>query len=67
VRILDYVKDPPEREWYVKATVQYGWSRDILVHQIESGLHFRQGGAVTNFDRVLRPRNPTLPPRSQTN
>jgi predicted nuclease of restriction endonuclease-like (RecB) superfamily len=35
VRILDYVKDPSEREWYVRATVQNGWSRDILVHQIE--------------------------------
>ena len=53
VRILDYVKDPFEREWYVRATVQYGWSRDILVHQIESGLYVRQGRAVTNFDRAL--------------
>lgn len=53
VRILDYVKDSSEREWYVRATVQYGWSRDILVHQIESGLHARQGRAVTNFDRAL--------------
>jgi predicted nuclease of restriction endonuclease-like (RecB) superfamily len=35
VRILDCVKDPSEREWYVRATVQNGWSRDILVHQIE--------------------------------
>ena len=26
VRILDYVKDPIEREWYVRATVQHGWS-----------------------------------------
>jgi predicted nuclease of restriction endonuclease-like (RecB) superfamily len=53
VRILDYVKDPSEREWYVRATVQNGWSRDILVHQIESGLRHRQGRAVTNFDRAL--------------
>ena len=51
--LLDKVKDPSEREWYVRATVQYGWSRDILVHQIESGLHVRQGWAVTNFDRAL--------------
>jgi predicted nuclease of restriction endonuclease-like (RecB) superfamily len=53
VRILDCVKDPSEREWYVRATVQNGWSRDILVHQIESGLRHRQGRAVTNFDRAL--------------
>jgi len=49
--LLDKVKDSSEREWYVRATLQYGWSRDVLVHQIESGLHRRQGGAVTNFDQ----------------
>ena len=37
VRILDHLKDPAEREWYVRATLQHGWSRDVLVHQIESG------------------------------
>jgi predicted nuclease of restriction endonuclease-like (RecB) superfamily len=53
VRILDHLKDPAEREWYVRATLQHGWSRDVLVHQIESGLIRRQGKAVTNFERVL--------------
>jgi len=53
VRILDFVKQPSEREWYVRATLQHGWSRDVLVHQIEAGLHRRQGMALTNFDRVL--------------
>jgi predicted nuclease of restriction endonuclease-like (RecB) superfamily len=55
VRILDYVKDASLREWYVRATLEHGWSRDVLVHQIESGLHSRQGRAVTNFDRTLPP------------
>jgi predicted nuclease of restriction endonuclease-like (RecB) superfamily len=53
VRILDYVKDTPEREWYVRATIQNGWSRNVLVHQIESGLYHRQGKAATNFTRTL--------------
>jgi len=53
VRILDYVKDPTEREWYVRATLHHGRSRDVLVHQIESGLIRRQGKAVTNFDRAM--------------
>lgn len=53
VRILDHLKDPAEREWYVRATLQHGWSRDVLVHQIESGLIRRQGKAVTNFERAL--------------
>lgn len=51
--LLDKVKDPAEREWYMRATVQYGWSRDMLAHQIDSGLHTRQGQALTNFDRTL--------------
>jgi len=34
-------------------TIQHGWSRNVLVHQIESGLYKRQGKAITNFDRTL--------------
>lgn len=51
--LLDKVKDPAEREWYVGAVIQFGWSRNILAHQIETGLYQRQGQAVTNFDRTL--------------
>ena len=51
--ILDRVKSPVEREWYIRATIQNGWSRNILVHQIESGLYRRQGKAPTNFTRTL--------------
>ncbi len=53
VRILDHFKDPSEREWYARAVLQHGWSRDVLLHQIESGLHRRVGGAITNFERTL--------------
>lgn len=53
VRILDLVKDPAERLWYGKQTIQHGWSRNVLVHQISSGLYHRQGKAITNFDRTL--------------
>ncbi len=51
--LLDKVKDPTERRWYIQQTIEYGWSRNILVHQIESGLYHRQGKATTNFDRTL--------------
>jgi predicted nuclease of restriction endonuclease-like (RecB) superfamily len=53
VRLLDLVKEPTERLWYAQQTIQYGWSRNVLVHQIESGLYRRQGKATTNFDRTL--------------
>jgi predicted nuclease of restriction endonuclease-like (RecB) superfamily len=53
VRILDYVRDPAEREFYVRKTIENGWSRNVLVHQIKSGLYQRHGKAIANFDRTL--------------
>ena len=47
------VKTQPEREWYIRQTVQSGWSRNVLVLQIESGLYRRQGKAQTNFSATL--------------
>ena len=47
------VKTRPEREWYIRQTVQNGWSRNVLVLQIESGLYRRQGKAQTNFTATL--------------
>lgn len=47
------IKDPAVREWYARATIQHGWSRNVLIHQIESRLIERQGRASTNFDRAL--------------
>jgi len=51
--ILDKLSDMEEREWYIHQTIQQGWSRNVLVHQIESGLFHRQGSAVTNLERTL--------------
>ncbi|HHT9126686.1 MAG TPA: PDDEXK nuclease domain-containing protein [Candidatus Brocadiia bacterium] len=51
--LLDKIQDQIEREWYIRQTIQHGWSRNVLVHQIESDLYRRQGKAITNFDRTL--------------
>lgn len=51
--LLDKVKDDAERLWYAQHTVEHGWSRNVLVHQIESNLYARQGKAITNFERAL--------------
>lgn len=58
--LLDRVKDGPTRDWYLRAAVEYGWSRDIMVHQIASHLHERQGKALTNFSRTLPPGDSDL-------
>jgi predicted nuclease of restriction endonuclease-like (RecB) superfamily len=47
------VKDLSARQWYMQAAVANGWSRNILVMQIESAAHKRQGMATTNFARRL--------------
>ncbi len=51
--ILDKIKDRAERLWYIQAAIENGWSRNVLVIQIEGGLHARQGKALTNFHRTL--------------
>jgi len=53
VILIEKIKDPLERLWYAHQTVENGWSRPVLVLQIESGLYERQGRAVTNFKRTL--------------
>lgn len=55
VRLLDMVADPSQREWYIRQVIQNGWSRAVLVHQVESNLYARQGKGLTNFDRTLPP------------
>lgn len=62
VRILDYVKNKNERFWYIRQVLEYGWSRDVLVHQIESGLYQRQEkqDKITNFSKTLPPAQSDL-------
>jgi len=43
------VKDPATRHWYMQAALEHGWSRSILVMQIETAAHQRQGRAASNF------------------
>jgi predicted nuclease of restriction endonuclease-like (RecB) superfamily len=51
VRLIEAVKDAGERLWYARQAVEHRWSCNVLVHQIESCLHRRQGKALANFSR----------------
>jgi hypothetical protein len=55
MELIFKLKDPAIRLWYARKTVEHGWSRAVLVHQIESGLHERQGKAISNFTLTLPP------------
>lgn len=51
--LLDKFSDNETRLWYAQKAIEHGWSRNVLVHQIESGLLERTGQAVNNFSHTL--------------
>jgi predicted nuclease of restriction endonuclease-like (RecB) superfamily len=58
--LLDKLKSRKDRLWYATAAVEHGWSRNVLVFQIQARLHKRQGRAVTNFKATLPPAQSDL-------
>lgn len=55
VVLLDKITDNEKRKWYIEYCAENGWSRNVLVHQIESGLYERQAIAekISNFENRL--------------
>lgn len=53
ITLLDKVKEPKNRLFYIQKTIENGWSRNVMLHQIESSLHLRQGAAISNFKSTL--------------
>ena len=55
VVLLDKIADNEKRKWYIEHCTENGWSRKVLVHQIESGLYERQAIAekISNFENRL--------------
>ncbi len=52
--IMYRVKDYTEREFYIRKTFEYGWTRDVLIHQIEAGAHLEiDAKKMHNFPEVL--------------
>ena len=53
IAIISKCKDMKEALYYVQNTITHNWSRNVLVHQIESALYKREGKAITNFPLTL--------------
>lgn len=49
ITLLDKVKDAKIRAFYILQTIQKGWTRDVMVHQIEAGLHKNQRDLPSNL------------------
>ena len=48
-----YGKEPAKALFYVRKTMEEGWSRDTLLNFMDNGLYEREGKALTNFTRTL--------------
>lgn len=55
ILIIQRLGSLEERLWYVKKTIENGWSRSVLEAWISSDLYGRQGKAVNNFAQTLPP------------
>ncbi|MBN1958623.1 MAG: DUF1016 family protein [Desulfuromonadales bacterium] len=53
--ILERCKDPLEREFYIRMTRKFGWSKNVLIHQIDNQSYEKSLLGQTNFDRALTP------------
>lgn len=53
ILIFSKSKDIQEAHFYIRATLENGWSRDILALQLKSQLYARQGKAISNFRETL--------------
>jgi predicted nuclease of restriction endonuclease-like (RecB) superfamily len=60
IRLIQMVKDPAARDFYIQQTVANGWSRSIMQLQIEQQLHLRLGQAQNNFPATLPPADSDL-------
>lgn len=53
VYIVSKSKTLEEAFFYINKVATEGWSRALLVHQVDAHLYEEQGSAITNFDQTL--------------
>lgn len=55
ISLLSKIKDIAERAYYITETAQNGWSRDVMLLQIDNGYIHAKGHAINNFEQTLPP------------
>ncbi len=53
--IMERCHDKLQREFYIRMTRKFGWSKNVLIHQIENQSYEKSLLGQTNFDRTLTP------------
>lgn len=51
--ILNKCKETLQRQFYIQATRKYGWTKNVLIHQIENKTYEKYLLNQTNFDQTL--------------
>lgn len=51
--IMEKCKDDLEREFYIRMTRKHGWTKNVLIHQIENQSYEKMLLNQTNFDKTL--------------
>jgi predicted nuclease of restriction endonuclease-like (RecB) superfamily len=51
--IVNKIKDSSEAVFYLTEAIRNNWSRNVLIHQIESGLYQRKSKVLHNFEATL--------------
>lgn len=51
--ILEKCKDELEREFYLRMTRRFGWTKNVLIHQVDSKTYQKTLLNQTNFDQTL--------------
>jgi predicted nuclease of restriction endonuclease-like (RecB) superfamily len=54
VVIMQKCKDPQEREFYIRMTKRYGWTKDVLINHIENQSYEKYLLNQTNFDATVQ-------------
>ena len=55
ISLLPKAKDEATRAFYILETMANGWSRDVMLLQVDNDYVKAKGKAVTNFDNTLPP------------
>lgn len=53
--LLECLKSRGDRIAYAALAIENGWSRNVMVHQIELGVADLHGTAITNFKKLMPP------------
>lgn len=53
VLIMSKCKDDLQREFYIRMTKKYGWTKNVLIHQIEANSYALYNTNQTNFEQTL--------------